>query len=761
MHNRHHSARIVRFGLFEVDLQTGELRKNGIRVPLQGQPFQVCAILLARSGELVTREELRQQVWPKDTFVDFDHALNTAITKIRVALGDDADNPRFIETLPRRGYRFIGSVEAVAEGNVATTGSHDKSESKVDTDISGQQLRKHLHLAAYSIPAVLAALVVASIFLVLRKSPAPLQRSLTRLTFEDGLQFGATWSPDERFIAYASDRGGKFDIWVQQLSGGDPVQVTHGPGQNWQPDWSPDGKYLAYRSEDGDGGLFIIPALGGVGLNRKVASFGCYPQWSPDSSRILFQNTAIGTSERFYVVDLDGNLPREILLNTPSDSYAMSAAWHPDGKRISIWVWEGTANPIPTFWTVSMAQGKLVRTEISPEVLKSAQIVAGEFTGWGDYDFRFSWAPSGDALYFERTIRRAKNIWKMTIDPGTLRAVGLERITTGAGPDSELALSPSGKKIAFTGESARIRGWAFPFTSAEGRLAGSGRPVTSPGVEAWQQTLSLDGKKLAFAGKRGGRWELWVTTLAEGHQEPIAAEDDPYERIFPQWSPDGTRLAYMRQKSSTGETEIAIWSEQSRNEVGLMTPLHTHKFPYDWSPDGKWLLSALEDPITHRDEIWRLPADDTVNAEVVGKKILTDAKRDLYQARYSPDGRWIVFEAVQDSQSILYVIPAGGGAWIPITDGKHWCDKPRWSADGKRIYFLCERHGFFNVWGTRFDSQSGKAEGDQFPVTSFESARLMIPNYIPSIDFSLDRSELVLTMQERTGSIWVLDNVSR
>ena len=103
-------------------------------------------------------------------------------------------------------------------------------------------------------------------------------RSLTRLTFDDGLQFGATWSPDGRFIAYSSDRGGKFDIWVQQVSGGDPVQITKGPGQNWQPDWSPDGKYIAYRSESGEGGLFVIPALGGAGLERRITAFGYYPR---------------------------------------------------------------------------------------------------------------------------------------------------------------------------------------------------------------------------------------------------------------------------------------------------------------------------------------------------------------------------------------------------------------------------------------------------------------------------------------------------
>jgi TolB-like protein/DNA-binding winged helix-turn-helix (wHTH) protein len=109
------SAQIVRFGVFEADLQSGELRKHGLKVPLQSQPFQVFAILLQHRGKLVTREELRLKVWPEDTFVDFDHGLNTAITKIRLALGDAAENPRFIETLPRKGYRFVGSVQEEPE----------------------------------------------------------------------------------------------------------------------------------------------------------------------------------------------------------------------------------------------------------------------------------------------------------------------------------------------------------------------------------------------------------------------------------------------------------------------------------------------------------------------------------------------------------------------------------------------------------------------------------------------------------------------
>jgi DNA-binding winged helix-turn-helix (wHTH) protein len=96
-------TRVVRFGMFEVDLRSGELRKNGLKIKLQEQPFQVLAMLLQRSGDVVTREELQKAVWPADTFVDFDRGLNKAINKIREALGDPADNPRFVETLPRRG----------------------------------------------------------------------------------------------------------------------------------------------------------------------------------------------------------------------------------------------------------------------------------------------------------------------------------------------------------------------------------------------------------------------------------------------------------------------------------------------------------------------------------------------------------------------------------------------------------------------------------------------------------------------------------
>ena len=111
-------SRIARFGVFELDLSAGELRKSGAKLRLQGQPFQVLALLLDRAGDVVTREELRQKLWPSDTFVDFDHSLNTAINKVREALGDSASSPRFVETLARRGYRFIAPVQNEAPPSV-------------------------------------------------------------------------------------------------------------------------------------------------------------------------------------------------------------------------------------------------------------------------------------------------------------------------------------------------------------------------------------------------------------------------------------------------------------------------------------------------------------------------------------------------------------------------------------------------------------------------------------------------------------------
>jgi Tol biopolymer transport system component/DNA-binding winged helix-turn-helix (wHTH) protein len=586
-----HSARLVRFGTFEADLQAGELRKGGLKLKLTGQPFQVLAILLERPGEVVTREELQKRLWP-DTFVDVDHNLNTAINKIRETLGDSAESPRFVETLPRRGYRFVGPVEG-GQTTVVPGGS------------AAQQARRPWVRRTSILFVVLLLLVATGLFIYKRlQSPTlPAERTLTRLTFDPGLQIGATWSPDGRFIAYSSSRGGKFDVWVQQVSGGDPVQITKGPGQNWQPDWSPDGKFIAYRSEEGEGGLFVVPALGGEGLARKIASFGFYPRWSPDSSQVLFQlDFQISYfTNRFYVVGFDGGAPRDVFADLVShqDLQAISAAWHPDGKRISIWGWDRGSEPtLRSFWTVSLAGGAAFRSEITHEIVRRlGEVSAGHYEAAPD--FKFSWSPSGKAIYFERTFRSAMNLWKMTVEPSTLQATGIERLTTGSGFDTELAVSADGRKLAFTGETQHVRAWLFPFDASNGRVTGTGAAVTSPGVEAWWENLSRDGKKLAFFGKRAGKRDLWEKSLVDGREAPILADD--YVREFPQWSPDGTRLAYDRieyRQQHQYRRQLVVWASQSHGEEPITAPSTDTKAVYDWSPDGNsfWCRKKIAIP---------------------------------------------------------------------------------------------------------------------------------------------------------------------
>jgi Tol biopolymer transport system component/DNA-binding winged helix-turn-helix (wHTH) protein len=756
--------RLIRFGIFEVDLQSGELRKAGVKLKLTGQPFQVLAILLEHPGEIVAREELQKRLWP-DTFVDVDHNLNTAINRIREVLGDSAENPRFVETLPRRGYRFIAPLDNAENGvKPATIMSADTAAP-----------RRWRILGAAVLFGALALLASAG-FLAYkgRHAPAsPKQRTLTRITFDDGLQMGATWSPDGRYVAYSSDHGGKFDVWVQQVSGGDPVQVTQRLGHNWQPDWSPDGQYIAYRSEEGDGGLYIIPALGGAGLERRISSFGYFPRWSPDSSQILFQThfAPLDTANKFYLAHLDGSVPKQVLAEFLAHHklWPAAAVWHPDGKRVSVWAEDEAPSPsirtVASVWTVPISGEPAIKMEIAPAIKNElAEVANANVASENLGDFSFAWSPSGKALYFECGYREAINVWRLTIEPETFRATAIERLTTGSGPDVGLAVSRDGRRLAFTAKSQQIRNWLFPFDATTGRITDKGQAITAAGRTAFGPNLSRDGKRVGFSVNRAGASDLWEKSLGDGREVPIIA--DEHSRVGPLWSPDGMQLVYTRQKSSEATPyQMMIWSSQTHSEEPLTTLSEIQRFPYDWSPDGASLLVVSQVATDTKCEVWLVPVAAAPHAETAARKIISDPKHDLYQPHFSPNGRWIVFDAVASSPTIaeptLYVVPAAGGAWTRITDGKHWDDKPRWSPDGRTIYFVSGRGGFFNVWGIRFDPAEGKPVGEPFRVSAFEGPGLMIPKWIPPVELSLNQDKLVLNMAEVSGGIWVLDNVDR
>src|SRR6516164_8665142 len=201
---------ILRFGAFEVDLRTSELRKNGLKIRLQDQPFQVLSLLIRHAGDIVTRDDVRVSVWPGDTFVDFDHALNTAVKKIRAALGDEADNPRFVETVPRRGYRFIAHVET---NGVRATPSEPPSQTVIT--------RAYLYRAFFFVGVAVAVLAVLG--LAWRAVPRPRSTASTspefqRLTFDLGELGDARFTPDGATVVYsAGPAPHKNEIYTQRL----------------------------------------------------------------------------------------------------------------------------------------------------------------------------------------------------------------------------------------------------------------------------------------------------------------------------------------------------------------------------------------------------------------------------------------------------------------------------------------------------------------------------------------------------------------
>jgi len=627
-------------------------------------------------------------------------------------------------------------------------------------------------VAALSGVALLAVIGYLAYTRLEPRREMPAQRTLTRLTFDPGLQAEPTWSPDGRLIAYSSDRSGNFDIWVQQADGSNPVQVTKNPAHDWQPDWSPDGRQIVFRSERGRGGLFVVPALGGP--ERQIAPFGHRPRWSPDGSQVLFYSAPVlvsGIPPKLFVATLDGSPPREVL----KDFFIRAVGWHPDGRRVSFWgrpvdspaaiqdIWTTAFAATLGFWTAPLDGGAASRSERSPAVerqFKEAELAVSNFM----------WAPPGNALYLEATSKGVQNLWRVGIDPSTLRIIsGPERLTTGPGADAGIALPADGKKLAFTVQTENTRVWVLPMDALHGRVQGDGRPETPAGVQAMNADLSPDGKKLAFIGQQGGRFELRIRSLEDGRETLLGSQDyDAFTAT--RWSRDGTRLAYGRYQPGPkpdipATHSIALVDDSGSSEQILSAPSkYTAQAPTDWSPDGQWIAVSARPADSPTCALWLYPLAAAPRAETQRRLLASSREHDLWQGRFSPDGRWIAFNATRaptGGTSLIHVISVNGGEWRPIVQDGYWYDKPRWAPDGRTLYFLSNRTGFFNVWGIRFDSDQGRPIGEPFRVTAFESPGRMISSVISAAEISVVPNKLAVPITEVSGNIWMLDSVDR
>ena len=635
------------------------------------------------------------------------------------------------------------------------------------------RIKRHQIAVAFALLALVVAItaVVYLPSLLRQKSPAgpATQRPLSQLTEGGGLQSWPSWSPDGRSIAYSSDRGGNFDIWVQQIGGGDPIQVTKSPAHDWQPDWSPDGTSIVFRSERDGGGLFIVPALGGN--ERKISSFGYYPRWSPDGSRILFGDFVSDDwfkQRKAYVVALDGEPPREVQPEFFSRFvFLPGVAWHPDGQRISV---RGRDKSGPGFWTIPLTGGTAVKSEITAEAekqLKEADVLL----------LAFQWAPSGKYLYFVGQSKDTRNLWRVTVDPVSLRwLTGPERLTTDVGVGSGMALSSNGKKLAYSTRPVNSRAWSLPFDAVTGKIKGAGQPVTDVGMNVVVNDLSRDGRKLSFWVSRGWKIERWEKSLDDGHQQLVAVEDN-FVHWPGYWSRDGMRLVAFRHRTpkSVGAarrdedavTSLVIYPAGGGDEQVLTSPISsavTSIICWDWSADGQWVLGSACPVNPGRSVIRLLPIAAAPQAETQARVVTSSEDHTLWQTYFSPDERWVSFIAQKRGDAnitTVYVVPSAGGEWTRITEGKNWDDKPRWAPDGKTIYFLSDRTGFYNVWGIRFDPVAGKPLGQPFLVVAFDSPSRMIFPVLSGSEFGVAANRLVVTIREVSGNIWTLENVDR
>jgi Tol biopolymer transport system component len=401
--------------------------------------------------------------------------------------------------------------------------------------------------------------------------------------------------------------------------------------------------------------------------------------------------------------------------------------------------------------------------------LKAAGVAIGNFL----------WSPSGRHLYFVGKTQGVLNLWRITVEPQTLRWVaGPDPLTTSTSDNAEMSLSADGKKLTFATRLEPARVWSFPFDAVSGKVTGDGQPLTKEGVDAWWFDVTRDGRRLAFVNRqadkeemparRAAKSELWKKSLTDGEETLLMPADDSFHAAL-SWAPDGSRLSYSRsrpikQGSTEAEQNIYLLPAGGGEEKMLLTPAAGPccRGVSQWSADGQRLLGGLFNPATGKNDIVLYPLIAAPHAETAVRVIVSHPEINFFQTSFSPDERWIAIQGVKFAGlSTIYVQPTSGGALTQITEGRHWDDKPRWAPDGRTIYFVSDRSGFLNVWGIRFDPLKGKPVGESFQVTAFESpSRMVFPRVAP-MGMAIAGGRLFITITEATGSVWILEDVDR
>ncbi len=725
------STERIRFGDFELDPRAGELLRGKVRIRLQEQPLQILLMLLDKPGELVTREQIRNRLWPNDTVVEFDHSMGTAIKKLRQALDDEAGSPRYVETIPRRGFRFIlADVERTNKVEEPST-STAPQQSSSDVASTARSLTAN---AATNRRMALFALAVLVLFVIgwlglrfTRTREVPPGEtldpsSLTQVTSSPGLDIDPSLSPDGSLLAYSSDQDGNFEIYVKPLApGGREVQLTSDGAENFQPAWSPDGKQIAYYSRK-RGGIWLIPALGGS--PRLLSDFGSRPAWSPDGTMIAFQSVEtadLGQTafpamppSTIWTVTVQGGAPTQ--LTHPGDPAGGHGApvWSPDGKRIAF---STTNTGFGEIWSVAANGGVPLRM-------------------LGNGAVGPVYAPNGRALYFTQGWGATWTLMRVALSPSGAVAGAPQMIqNTGQVLYAHLQFSANGKFAAFCELSASNNLQSVRISPATGEAIGAPEPLThDTNGRKTGPLFSPDGKTIAYAVlQEGGHWNVWLMDADGKNARPAgAAQDTP---LFQGWFPDSRRIAYIARENGHNVLE-SLDVVSGRREA--LRDLPEANSTMRLSPDGKQIAYNIQQGGAQN--VWTAPVNGGPPRQ------LTFDKESIAFPSWSPDSKLLAAEIKRNGGAEIVLIPAKGGASIQLTSdqGENWPHD--WSPDGDRILFAGLRNGVWNVW---WISRRTKAEKQLTHYTS-NNTYVRYPAWSPRGD------QIVYEYAETTGNIWLM-----
>jgi Tol biopolymer transport system component len=558
-------------------------------------------------------------------------------------------------------------------------------------------------------------------------------------------------SPDGKLLAYASDRaaGQNLDIWVQQLTpGGSAMQLTHEHADTRQPVFSPDGTQIFFHCAKEGRGVSKIPAIGGSVL--RLAAQGFSPDVSPDGKWIAFQvgfaktsiitGTSLGPS---FVMPAAGGSARPIGsdIESPADP-----VWGPDSQHLLVSTDEPAASGGPDWFLVSAAGGPSRRTGLFSELKREGFSIdpnrVPHLSQW-----------RRGYIVFSGTFGDATNIWRMPVADDGSAAGRAVRLTSGAGTEMGAVLSGSGE-LYFAALNTPLAIWGLPLDANNGLVRGDLKRMTSGPFDV-QPSISADGNLLAFATARGKRAaleneEVRVKNMATGAEELISSPSQA--EAFPHISSDGSMVAATATVPEFGKASGVRLVERERS-VALKTV--TGAFAWDWSHDDRRLLYYKDDGVIRCLDI---PS---------GKEVfrLAEPHHSLFQARFSPDDRFVALEVVddlrQETNSSVFIASLTGSAeppakeWIPIRDTGSWADKPRWSPDGTLLYFISNRDGQTCLWAQRLERRSKRPVGLPFAVRHFHNSALAFDNVgMGLLEIDIARDKAVLGLGEVAGNLW-------